>query len=120
MESRAKQKGLAMRVAWRRWHYVPYRTLCVFLIGNGLTRLPLESFRDAAAGGAQHGVSLSQGHVRRLGAVRSEPIDRIDASVSRSPGGHELAASRFTVTRFNGDQGQSWAGFLEARGLSGD
>jgi len=46
--------------AWHRWQTVPYRTVCIFLLGNGLSRLPAESFRDAAAGGPQNGLSVSQ------------------------------------------------------------
>ena len=46
--------------AWRRWRQVSGATLALFLLATGLIRLPLESFRDPAAGGAVLGLSVSQ------------------------------------------------------------
>lgn len=46
--------------AWRRYRNIPGATLALFLLATGLIRLPLEVFRDPAAGGALRGLSVSQ------------------------------------------------------------
>lgn len=51
---------LACTMVWRRGHARPYATFAAFLLINGVIRLPLEWFRDAAAGGAGQAVSTSQ------------------------------------------------------------